>query len=64
MDARELTKEPRVSMIQNSDISLIQLMEKNTQGNVCSGVSGLYHVVYSSVVAGKVERGLQSVPDV
>jgi hypothetical protein len=35
MDIRELTKEPGVSMIENGDITLMQLMEKNTQGNSC-----------------------------
>jgi len=35
-------------------------MEKNTQGNACGGVSGRYHVVYSSIVV----RGLGLMPAV
>jgi hypothetical protein len=53
----ELTKELRVSMIENGDITLMQLMEKDTQGNACGRVRGRYHVVYSSIVI----RGLELV---
>jgi hypothetical protein len=45
-------------MIENGDITLMQLMEKNTQGNSCGRVRGRHHVVYSSIVV----RGLELVP--
>jgi hypothetical protein len=58
MDITELTIEPRVSMTENGDITLMQLVEKSAQGNAYGRVHGHYHVVYSSIVV----RGLELVP--